>query len=91
MLNRLRQMEILTPEEIDRFRSGVIDRALRSGYDVSLYRPTNERKIISEYAEKALEALEKDLISEGKYEELLLEGGFADILFGEEIEEGELL
>jgi Zn-dependent peptidase ImmA (M78 family) len=91
MLRRLRQMELLSQEDVDSFRSGVIDRALRSGYDVSLYRPTNERKIISEYAEKALEALEKNLISEGKYEELLLEGGFADILFGDEFEEGELL
>lgn len=91
MLNRLRQMELLTPDQIDRYRSGVSERALRIGFDVSLYKPTNERKIISDYAEKALEALERDLISEGKYEELLLEGGFADILFGEESEEGDLL
>ncbi|CAM4322122.1 ImmA/IrrE family metallo-endopeptidase [Paenibacillus alkaliterrae] len=91
MMNRLRQMELLTPDQIDRYRSGVIDRALRSGFDVSLYKPTNERKIISEYAEKALKALERELISEGKYEELLLEGGFADIIFGEENEEGDLL
>jgi Zn-dependent peptidase ImmA (M78 family) len=91
MLKRLREMELLAPDQVDRYRSGVTDRALKSGFDISLYQATNERRIISDYAEKTLEALERNLISEGKYEELLLEGGFANILFGDEIEEGELL
>lgn len=91
MLNRLRQMELLTSEQIDRYRTGVTEKALRSGFDISLYQATNESKIISEYADKAREALERNLITEGKYEELLLEGGFASIIFGDELEEGELL
>lgn len=91
MLSRLRHMELLTDEQSDRFRAGVTEKALRSGFDTSLYRATDESKIISEYADKAREALERNLITEGKYEELLLEGGFANIIFGDGTEEGELL
>lgn len=90
MLNRLKEMELITPEELKEFRIGVTNQALRSGYDITLYQPTLEVKILSDYAQKALYALEKNLITEGKYEELLLEGGLANILYGEEIKEEEI-
>ncbi|UYZ22024.1 ImmA/IrrE family metallo-endopeptidase [Mesobacillus jeotgali] len=83
MLNRLKQMQILSNHRAQELKPGVIKQALKIGKDISLYLPTNEKKIISDYAEKALVALEKGLISDAKYEELLLEAGLADVLFGD--------
>jgi Zn-dependent peptidase ImmA (M78 family) len=45
------------------------------GYDDYLYRPSNDTKILSEYAEKARLAFERDLITNSRYEELLAEAG----------------
>ena len=61
--------------------------ALKHGYSLELYQPTKldrDRIIYSDYAELAEIALKKMKISEGKYNEYLLEGGYLDILFGDE-------
>jgi hypothetical protein len=42
---------------------------------------------MSSYAEKAKTALDLDLISFGKYEQLMLEAGFADLLFEPDLAE----
>lgn len=89
MLIRLRQIGILDERDVLHLKNGIINEALKYGYDTSLYLPTNEDLIVSDYVEKARILLDNNIISEGKYEELLIEAGFADILFGEEVQECE--
>jgi Zn-dependent peptidase ImmA (M78 family) len=59
--------------------------ARKYGYSLNLYSPTSLDKnvlIESDYAELAEIALEKGKISQSRYSEYLLEGGYEDILFG---------
>ena len=59
--------------------------AKKYGYSLNLYSPTTHDKDIlieSDYAELAENALEKEKISQSRYFEYLLEGGYEDILFG---------
>ncbi|MTI60312.1 MAG: ImmA/IrrE family metallo-endopeptidase [Firmicutes bacterium] len=61
--------------------------AVKYGYSLELYSPTildKDMHIYSDYAELAEIALNNNQISEGKYNEYLLEGGYEDILFGDE-------
>lgn len=85
MLIRLKQYDYISQSELESFKSQIVFNAKVRGYDVSLYQPTNEDKIYSGYAEKSKKALEKGLITEGKYEQLILEAGLSDLLYeGEE-------
>ena len=74
---RLKDLKAITREQSDRWSVNVIRNARALGKDISLYRPTYEKALISDYAEKAAEALEKGLITESRYEELLAD---ADLL-----------
>ena len=71
-------------------KNGIIDKASKLGYDTALYKNTKEKGtvIYSDYAELAEELLEKGSISYGKYEELLIDGKFENILFDEKGIEG---
>lgn len=84
MLIRLLQTDWIDEQEADQFKTNIIKNARELGYDTDLYRPTNEKKIISNYAEKAKIALDHNLITTGKHNELLLEVGLGDLLFEEE-------
>ncbi len=58
--------------------------AIKLGYDDKLYKPSNEDKkyfSIGEYIQKVELLKEKELISSGKYEELLLDAFRADIVY----------
>lgn len=64
--------------------------AKKYGYSLDLYFPTNNKDEIiieSDYAELAENALNDKKISQSKYNELLLEGGYEDILFGTDEDE----
>lgn len=87
MLMRLKQLRYLSQTQVDFMGPNIINNARILGYDINLYRATNEERIYSSYAEKAKRALDEDLISVGKYEELMLEAGLADLLYGGEEEE----
>ena len=89
MLIRLQQIGALNEDDILRLKKGIINEAVKYGYDISLYLPTKEDITISDYVEKARILLEEGIISEGKYEELLIEAGFEDVLLGEEVQEYE--
>ncbi|MCL6448437.1 MAG: ImmA/IrrE family metallo-endopeptidase [Armatimonadetes bacterium] len=82
MLIRLKEAGYIHAEEEEHMRSRVLTQALQLGYSPDLYLPSNENAIISNYAEKAKEALDKGLISQGRYEELLLEAGLEELVFG---------
>ena len=64
----------------------IIKEARRYGYSIELYtKPKIKKDIVveSEYAELAEEALESDIISESRYNEYLIEGGYGDLVFGD--------
>ena len=86
-LIRLKHLGYLTQKQVEAMGDGVIAMARRLGYRPDLYLPTREDRIDSGYAEKAKRALDQGLITEGRYEQLLLEAGYADLLYGGE-EEG---
>ncbi len=87
MLIRLVQTGWIGEQEAEQFKENIVKNARELGYGIDLYRPTNEKKIVSDYVEKAKIALDLGLISTGKHGELLLEAGFGDLLFGEEEED----
>ncbi|MCF8009207.1 MAG: ImmA/IrrE family metallo-endopeptidase [Halanaerobiales bacterium] len=68
----------------------IIREARRYGYSVELYtKPKINKNIVveSEYAELAKQALESDIISESRYNEYLIEGGYGDLVFGDRDDE----
>jgi Zn-dependent peptidase ImmA (M78 family) len=93
MLYRLIDDNKLTPKQADQFRQGVIQSALNLGYDDTLYRPlpkNRQYKTYGYYIQQAKKLLEKDLVSMGKYEQLLLSAFRSDLVYGDEFEGGEL-
>jgi Zn-dependent peptidase ImmA (M78 family) len=93
MLYRLIEDNKLTPQQADKFRQGVIRSAVNLGYDDTLYKslPENKQyKTYGYYIQQAEELLEKDLVSTGKYEQLLLTAFRPDLVFGDESKGGEL-
>ena len=65
-------------------RISVSQKAIRLGYDDKLYKASQEDKkyfSIGEYVQKVELLKERDLISNGKYEELLLDAFRADIVY----------
>jgi len=62
------------------------------GYDAALYKKTKLENplVFSDYAEVAKDLVENAVISEGKYEEYLMEGGYFDLLFEGGDEEDEI-
>lgn len=75
----------LTQEQAAPMRRGIIASALKMGFDATLYIPTAESKqynTLGRYVTLAQELKAKDLVSNGKYEELLLDAFRSDIVFG---------
>lgn len=91
MLYRLVGDGILTAQEAAAMETGVMGLAARLGYDTSLYRPApegKERMVLGRYLALSEKLLEEECISQGKYEELLLDAFRDDIVFGNLGEEG---
>lgn len=93
LLCRLIEDKKLTSQQADQFRQGVIRSAVSLGYDDSLYNPLPENKRYKTYGyyiQQAEELLQKAIISTGKYEQLLLSAFRPDLVYGDELEGGEL-
>jgi enoyl reductase-like protein len=93
MLIRLIDEGALCSQDVSDMRSHIISAALSLGYDDTLYRPLSGAKAqmtYGRYIKRAEELLERGLISDGKFEELLLEAFRADLVYGVD-EGGELL
>jgi len=93
MLIRLVDEGELSFEDSAFMRSNIISQALLLGYDDALYRPLPEEKArvtYGRYIKRAEELLNRGLISDGKYEELLLEAFRPDLVYGLE-ERSELI
>ena len=85
MLIRLMDEGELSLVDTAPMRTSIISHALSLGYDDSLYRPLSEKKArmtYGRYIKRAEELLKREMISDGKYEELLLEAFRADIVYG---------
>ncbi len=80
----------LTPEKADTMKYRIISSALKLGFDDKLYLPSPEHKqyaTLGKYIKLVEELKEKEMISAGKYEELLLNGFRGDMVYGLEGEE----
>ena len=94
MLHRLVRDDLLSNEAADRYKSITVSAvAARLGYGKELYFPTDKKEqyfTTGEYIRKVEKMAERDLISEGKREELLLEAYRADIVYNLDEEEADL-
>ena len=89
VLIRLISEEYITIEESEQFKKDILKNAKKYGYDIALYLPTavEKPKTYGSYLKKALELKDTGLISDGKYEEYLLEAYRSDIVFDDNGEE----
>ncbi|MHB8126571.1 MAG: ImmA/IrrE family metallo-endopeptidase [Desulfitobacteriaceae bacterium] len=82
---RLINEDYISREDADTMKTGIIRSALKLGFDDKLYVPSPEDKryfTLGKYVKIAEELREKELISNGKYEELLLSAFRGDIVYG---------
>jgi Zn-dependent peptidase ImmA (M78 family) len=79
---RLEDLRLITREQSGTYCTNVIRSARSLGKNTDLYMPTNDTTIISDYAEKATEALQKNLITNSRYEEILIDGGLLERVMG---------
>lgn len=88
MLWRLISEGFLTTEDANAYSYGVRARARNMGYDEKLYLPSPEglqKRTYGHYIKQVEELQQKDLISAGKIDELLLDAYRDDIVFGDDI------
>ena len=95
MLWRLVSEGYLSQEKLDDYNYGVISAARTLGYDDKLYNPTPikfQRRTYGHYLKQVEELRQKDLVSSGKIDELLLDAFRDDIAFGlDDDQEGEAI
>ncbi len=85
MLWRLVSEGYLSSDKLDDYRHGVISAARILGYDDKLYKPTPvdfQRRTYGHYLKQVEELRQKDMVSSGKIDELLLDAFRDDIAFG---------
>ena len=85
MLWRLVSDGYLSSDKLENYSSGVITTARYLGYDDKLYKQTPvhfQKRTYGHYLKQVEELREKDLVSPGKIEELLLDAFRDDIAFG---------
>ncbi|MCR4673212.1 MAG: ImmA/IrrE family metallo-endopeptidase [Lachnospiraceae bacterium] len=90
MLWRLVSEGLLTADALDSYSCGVISAARSLGYDDKLYKPTPaelRKRTYGHYLKQVEELRQKDLVSPGKIDELLLDAFRDDIAFGLDEEE----
>lgn len=93
MLNRLISDREISWEQAETMKTDVIHSAMALGYSRELYKPLPRNKQYQTYGhliKQVNEALDKDLISNGKYEEILLQAFRQDLVYGDEDEGGEV-
>jgi Zn-dependent peptidase ImmA (M78 family) len=94
MVIRLKESTYMNRARVeDYLMSSVRNRAEMMGYSPELYRPLpaeKQYKTYGHYINQADQLLKKDLISNGKYEELLMTAFRPDLVYGEE-EDGDVV
>ena len=75
---RLLDLKLISKTEPEAFCQNVMQSARLLGKSLNLYKPTRESTVFSDYAEKANEALNKGLITDSRYEEILFDAGLLE-------------
>lgn len=91
ILWRLVSEGYLTRAELDAYSAGAMSIARVLGYDDKLYRPSPveiQKRTYGYYLKQVESLRQKDLVSHGKIDELLLDAYREDIAFGDESETG---
>ena len=92
---RLMHTSYLSEEEGNSFLSEAVQRkATEMGFSANLYKPSPESKqymTYGNYIGQAEQVLSKGLVSDGKYEQLLLDAFRADLVYGDEEEGGDVI
>ena len=91
MFWRLVSEGFLSQEKLDDYSYGVISAARTLGYDDKLYNPTPiefQRRTYGHYLKQVEELRQRDLVSSGKIDELLLDAFRDDIAFGLDDDQG---
>ena len=85
VLIRLIQDDYITNEESKLYKTDIIKNAKRFGFDINLYLPAafDKPRTYGSYLSEALELKELGRISDGKYEEYLLDAYRSDIVFND--------
>lgn len=87
LLSRLVMDKYMTLEYAETFRKDIIVNARRLGFDDSLYKPSpleRNTQTIGAYIPRVTKLKNEGIISQGKYEELLLDAFREDLVFGED-------
>lgn len=87
MLRRMINDKYLGKSQADKMNGSVLAFAKRYGYDDKLYLPSNEyegKRTYGNYIVQAEELKKKNIISQGKYEELMLDAFRYDIVYGDD-------
>ena len=84
MLLRLLEDGFIDERQYESFSENVIRKAKLLGFDDKLYVPTKCETTLGNYIQQVTKLNEKDMISSGKYEELLLDAFRSDIVYGED-------
>ncbi len=80
---RLEDLGLITRKQEETLCRDVIRSAQTYGKSIALYQATNDYVLISDYAERAADALEKGLITESRYEELLADARLLEDVMGD--------
>lgn len=92
ILTRLISEKLLSEKSAANMESNVILSAINLGYDTALYKPTpdaDSRRTYGHYIKQVDLLFRSEIISYGKYKELLLDAYRDDILFGTNADGGE--
>lgn len=84
MLLRLLEDGFIDERQYESFSENVIRKAKLLGFDDKLYVPTKCETTLGNYIQQVTKLNEKNMISSGKYEELLLDAFRSDIVYGED-------
>ena len=86
-----KEMNIIDENALNEMEVGIIEQATKLGYSTDIYKNTVKtgRVMFSNYAELANELLDNKKISFGKFEQIMLDGGYESSLFGSDDNDNE--
>ncbi len=80
---RLEELKLISHRQGAEYSQNVIHSARILGKELDLYLPSNDKDMISDYAEVAYSLLQKGLITQSRYEELLFDADLTESILDE--------
>ena len=87
LLYRLLDEGLINHNQMESLKNNITKTASRLGFDISLYKDSNDKKKYKTYGyyiKQVQKLQDKDIVSNGKYEQLLLDAFRGDIVYGED-------